>query len=86
MSSTVAPDRALLAGTTSPHLVLTMALDMGAPPKTTSYTLGERLLSSPKPEVALPWGSKSHTSTRAPWAVRAAARLTQDVVLPTPPF
>ncbi len=86
MSSTVAPDRALLAGATSAHLVGTMALDRGAAPKTTSYTLGEWALSRPKPEVALPWGSKSHTRILAPWAVRAAARLTQDVVFPTPPF
>ena len=48
--------------------------------------LGEQDLSTPKPEVALPWGSKSHTSTRHFWAVSDAARFTQVVVFPTPPF
>ena len=48
--------------------------------------LGETVLSTPRPEVVLAWGSKSHTSTRCPSLVRAAARLTQVVVLPTPPF
>ena len=66
MSSTVAPDRALLEGTTSAQVVDTMALDMGALPSSTSYTLGEWDLSTPNPEVALPWGSKSHTSTLWP--------------------
>ena len=36
--------------------------------------------------VALAWGSKSHSSTRLPAAFMAAARFTQVVVLPTPPF
>ena len=43
-------------------------------------------LSTPKPEVALPWGSKSHTRTFAPASCRQAARFTQLVVFPTPPF
>jgi hypothetical protein len=38
------------------------------------------------PEVALAWGSKSHKSTRFPRYFSAAARLTQVVVFPTPPF
>ena len=36
--------------------------------------------------VALPWGSRSTTSTRWPIWARPAARLTVVVVLPTPPF
>lgn len=38
-------------------------------------------LSTPRPEVALAWGSKSHSSTRFPWAQRVAVRLTVVVVL-----
>ena len=49
--------------------------------------LGEAVfLSTPIPEVALAWGSKSHSSTRLPSSWRAAAILTVVVVLPTPPF
>ena len=44
------------------------------------------VLSTPKPEVVLAWGSKSQMRTRWPCSFRAAARLTQVVVLPTPPF
>jgi hypothetical protein len=43
-------------------------------------------LSTPNPEVALLCGSMSHSSTFTPVSVRAAQRLTQVVVLPTPPF
>src|SRR5512145_2488146 len=43
-------------------------------------------LSMPEPMVALPWGSRSITSTRWPTLARPAARLTVVVVLPTPPF
>src|SRR5699024_7696495 len=42
--------------------------------------------STPKPEVALPCGSKSHNSMRLPRSYSAAARLIAVVVLPTPPF
>ena len=52
--------------------------------------IGERLpfkvAFTPLPIVALPWGSRSISSTRWPDAARPAARLTQVVVLPTPPF
>ena len=44
------------------------------------------VLSTPRPEVVLAWGSKSQTSTRIPSSFRAAARFTQVVVFPTPPF
>ena len=44
------------------------------------------VLSTPKPEVVLACGSKSQTSTRQSCALSAAARLTQVVVFPTPPF
>ena len=40
----------------------------------------------PIPEVALAWGSKSQRRTRRSFSRRAAVRLTQVVVLPTPPF
>jgi len=38
------------------------------------------------PEVALAWGSKSHSRTYRPSSWRAAVRLTAEEVLPTPPF
>src|SRR5438132_1515641 len=41
---------------------------------------------TPRPVDALPCGSRSMTSTSAPCSASAAARLTVDVVLPTPPF
>src|SRR5713226_8971081 len=40
----------------------------------------------PKPVDALPWGSRSSSSTCSPTAARAVARLIAVVVLPTPPF
>ena len=40
----------------------------------------------PSPVVALPWGSRSTTSTRNPSSASAAPRFTAVVVLPTPPF
>src|SRR5947208_1955305 len=40
----------------------------------------------PKPVEALPWGSKSSSSTFLPLAASAVARLIAVVVLPTPPF
>src|ERR1700737_1186535 len=40
----------------------------------------------PRPLVALPWGSRSTTSTRFSEAASEAARFTAVVVLPTPPF
>src|SRR5690606_9884514 len=43
-------------------------------------------LSIPTPIVALPCGSRSTSSTRRCVAAREAARFTQVVVLPTPPF
>ena len=45
-----------------------------------------RFLSMPIAEVALPWGSASQSSTFLFSRVRAPVRLTQVVVLPTPPF
>ena len=85
--STEAPARALLAGSTSLYLVWTMALSTGAPLMSTSYTVGNTApLSTPNPEVALPWGSKSQTSTLAPTAWRQEPKFTQLVVFPTPPF
>ena len=43
-------------------------------------------LSTPIPEVAFAWGSKSQSSTFLPRSVKAAVRFTAVVVLPTPPF
>src|SRR5690606_27032838 len=43
-------------------------------------------LSTPLPMVALPWASRSTSSTRRGARARAAARLTAVVVLPTPLF
>src|SRR5579863_5023827 len=43
-------------------------------------------LLTPLPMVALPWGSRSTSSTRRLVAARDAARLMAVVVLPTPPF
>ena len=43
-------------------------------------------LSTPMPDVALAWGSKSHSNTRCPISFSAAVKLTQVVVFPTPPF
>src|SRR6266853_6185598 len=40
----------------------------------------------PKPVDALPWASRSSSSTCSPTAARAVARLIAVVVLPTPPF
>ncbi|WP_341648990.1 hypothetical protein [Thauera humireducens] len=40
----------------------------------------------PLPIVALPCGSRSISKVRCPACCSAAARLTQVVVLPTPPF
>ena len=44
------------------------------------------LMSMPKPDDALAWGSASMSSTRLPSAAKPAARLMEVVVLPTPPF
>src|ERR1017187_2972704 len=41
---------------------------------------------TPRPEVALAWGSQSMTRTRLPLSARMAAMLMTVVVLPTPPF
>src|SRR6266404_3230146 len=40
----------------------------------------------PRPVEALPWGSRSISSTCSPTAASAVARLIAVVVLPTPPF
>ena len=48
--------------------------------------LGIASLEAPMPEVLLPWGSQSTSRTRLLRRLRAAVRLTQVVVLPTPPF
>ena len=40
----------------------------------------------PRPELALPCGSTSTSSTRFSAAASEAARFTAVVVLPTPPF
>ena len=63
-----------------------MAFAVSVPLMSTSYTPLDTDLSTPMPLVALACGSKSHSSTRLPLAFTAAARLTQVVVLPTPPF
>src|ERR1035437_6782604 len=56
-------------------------------PRRTWYRLGlSGSLETPRPLVALPWGSESTTRTRMSLAARAAARLMAVVVLPTPPF
>lgn len=53
----------------------------------TSYTLSSNCrLSTPEPMVALPCGSRSTNKTRCPTLAKPAAKLTADVVLPTPPF
>ena len=57
-----------------------------APFMITSYTPLLVDLSTPMPLVALACGSKSHSSTLLPAAFTAAARFTQVVVFPTPPF
>ena len=51
-----------------------------------SYVLGRWVLGTPMPELALPWGSQSTSSTFLPIRLRAAERFTVVVVLPTPPF
>ena len=56
-------------------------------PVKTSYVLYSTvLLSTSTPDVELPWGSISISSVFLPFQPRAAAILTQVVVLPTPPF
>ena len=40
----------------------------------------------PNPELALPCGSKSINNTFLPASAKQALRLTDVVVLPTPPF
>src|ERR1700733_3597865 len=58
-----------------------------ASPSSTSQLLRVSCpLSTPLPMVALPWGSRSMSSTRRRVAASDAARLTAVVVLPTPPF
>ena len=53
----------------------------------TSYIESSKLRASiPSPVVAFPCGSRSITRTRNPSSARAAPRLTDVVVLPTPPF
>ena len=47
---------------------------------------GERPPATPTPLVALPCGSRSTSSVEYPEKPSAAAVLTADVVLPTPPF
>src|SRR6516225_2731790 len=44
------------------------------------------VLETPKPLVALPWGSESMTSTLMSFAASEAAKLIAVVVFPTPPF
>ena len=67
--------------------VVTVAASPRSAGKTYEEAVGGRWkMSTPMPEVALAWGSKSHSSTRFPSAARAAVRLTVVVVLPTPPF
>ena len=63
-----------------------MSWAVSTPLMSASYTPLLVVLSTPMPLVALACGSKSHSSTRFPAALTAAARLTQVVVLPTPPF
>src|SRR5450759_946554 len=56
-------------------------------PRRTWYRLGmSGSLETPRPLVALPWGSESTTSTRISVAASDAARLMAVVVFPTPPF
>ena len=59
----------------------------GMPSTSTSYVDGSpRWCSTPSAVEALPWGSRSMTSTRSPCWASAAAMFTAVVVLPTPPF
>ena len=59
----------------------------GTPSTSRSYVDGTpRWCSTLIAVEALPWGSRSTTRTRCPNWASAAATLTVDVVLPTPPF
>ncbi len=69
----------------SSHSVITSA--SGCPSTSMSYVDGTpRWCSTLSAVDALPWGSRSMTSTFWPSWARPAATLTVDVVLPTPPF
>src|SRR5262245_44232352 len=64
-----------------------MASTMLQSPSSTSVAERSSVrLSTPQPMVALPWGSRSISSTRRCVAASEAARFTAVVVLPTPPF
>ena len=64
-----------------------MASTMLQSPSSTSVAERSSVrLSTPQPMVALPWGSRSTSSTRRWVAASEAARFTAVVVLPTPPF
>ena len=89
MSSISAAVRSAVAGSTSQPLASerTRTSLTGRPSTSTSNTLlSSAYLSIPQPMVALPCGSRSTSSTRLPIMASAAARLTQVVVFPTPPF
>ena len=81
------PARSRLDGITSPYLVCRTADAASVSPSNRSKIFGPlSRLPTPKPEVALPCGSKSTSSTLYPASVSPADRLTAVVVLPTPPF
>ena len=88
-SSSSAPDKSTVDGTTlrlgMPDA--TVAWLMVADPRMTSYVPVFRAEGgTPRPVLALPWGSKSISNTDWPTATKAVARFTAVVVLPTPPF
>src|ERR1700680_2542796 len=86
---TSAAVRSWLAGSSMkpPCSTATSAGKSSDSPSMTSQALrASWVLSTPLPMVALPWGSRSMSSTRRRVAAREAARLTAVVVLPTPPF
>ena len=59
---------------------------VASPSRTSQAEFSSSILLMPQPMVALPCGSTSTSSTRRCVAASEAARLTQVVVLPTPPF
>src|SRR5665213_1497226 len=88
-SSISAPARAMVAGATKRFFMLVGSTQSSSEESRirTSYIESSKLRASiPRPVVALPWGSRSMTRTRNPSSASAAPRLTDVVVLPTPPF
>src|ERR671920_558568 len=89
-SSISAPARSMVAGTQESSGVAVVGCTTSASelsPTRASYTDGvPTLWSTPRAVLVLPCGSRSMTSVRSPYSARATPRLTEEVVLPTPPF